>query len=225
MNLSFRNKKVAEIRWKKYHNVEEEYIHKNNDLNIKASLCGFIAGDGCINQRKSGKYTYYELRMFPDHLSLVEKLSKDFLQVYNKRPSLKRLNNFYLMRVYSQKVILDLLSYSLFGVKKWIIPPFVFNDLNFKKEWIKSFFDAEAYVNNNYIKVHSINKEGLIQVQNILNNDFEIKSHVYTYFPKEKTYNLQYSLLIMKKTFRIKYANLIGFNHLSKMDKLLNSIL
>ena len=54
MNVSKRNKKVAISRWERKHSEEESMIKNDEEtLILKASICGFLAGDGSVQKRKA----------------------------------------------------------------------------------------------------------------------------------------------------------------------------
>lgn len=220
-----RNKKVACSRWKKIHNKEEGYIRKNHIGYLKARIFGYIAGDGNISVRESKKgKIHHVLKFFPDHESLIKIFNDAFIKVYNKKPIIKKKKCFYDLRIYSKPIILDMLSYAKFGMYNWDIPKFV-TDNKSKKEWIRAFFDAEAYVGPQHIKVHSVNKEGLLKIQSMLLDDFKIESKIYSYTPKNPKHNIQYILMIIQNSMRRKFLNKIGFNHKVKKNKLLKYLI
>lgn len=212
---------MACSRWKSVHNKEEVYIKNNHIPYLKARIFGFIAGDGNISVRESKKgKKHHVLRFYPDHESLIESLNNAFLKIYNRMPITKKDKNFYILKIYSKPIVLDMLSYARFGTYDWDIPSFV-KSRKSKIEWLRAFFDAESYVGPNHIKLHSVNKVGLIKIQSILLNDFKIESKFYSYKPKNPKHSTQYILMIISKAMRKKYLEEIGFNHKLKRDKLL----
>lgn len=222
--IKIRNILAARSRWNKVHIKEEQYIKNHHNIHLKARIFGYIAGDGNISIRVSqGGKEHHDIRFFPDHESLIKVFCEAFKKVYNREPIIKTDKKFYRLRVYSKPIVLDMLKYAKFGLHKWTVPSFL-KDKKSKIEWIRAFFDAEAYVGPTHIKVHSVNQTGLSQIKNMLWEDFEIKSKIYSYIPKNINHSTQYLLLIMSKEMRKKYLKEIGFFHKLKKDKLLNSL-
>ncbi len=213
MDFSERNKKVAIARWKNFHKKQLEYLN-NSKNHLRARLFGFIAGDGNINLRKNHPY----IRCYPDHESLLSGLVKTFEQVYGVKPRVKKLNNYFVASVYSKIAVNDFLNSGIFGTYKWKLPNNLVDSLS-KKEWLRSFFDAEATVHNSYIRVGSVNGFGLSQVQDLL-QEFNIHSKIYEYTPKNHKWNKNYLLTISRKKDRFLYFSRIGFNHKLKHQKL-----
>ena len=88
-----------------------------------------------------------------------------------------------------------------------------------KIEWLKSFFDGEGHVSNRDIRLQSVNEKGLRQVKQLL-SDIGIESRFYKYERKNRNWNTNYILSIIKKDYRKMYLNKIGFNHEIKLSKL-----
>lgn len=224
-SLSELNRKKVLVRWSRVHTIQEDYIKKNNINFLKARILGYIAGDGNISVRTvNGKTQHHAVRFFPDHSSLIKVLSDAFVRVYNKKPIIKKEHNFYILKVYSKPIVLDILKYAKFGIHIWCLPNILLIDKKSKQEWLRAFFDAEAYVGKDHIKLHSVNKNGLIEIKNMLLKDFNIETKMYQYVPKNPNYSIQHILMITSKTMRTRYLDEIGFNHKVKIDKLLTSL-
>jgi|ETNmetMinimDraft_11_1059920.scaffolds.fasta_scaffold169268_1 intein/homing endonuclease len=84
---------------------------------------------------------------------------------------------------------------------------------------VKSIFDCEGYVGKDHIKIQSVNKTGMKQVNKLL-KEFDIKANSYQYYPKNPNWNTNHILTINKKSDRLKYYNYVGFNHFLKYKKL-----
>lgn len=223
--LSEFGKKGVTIRWKRHHkNISDNLKNKNkfNHLLLKARLCGFLAGDGTVkirveNKRKNA--THYEIYFYPDHPSLIKAYLEAFTELYGKKPLVKNEGNYYRVRTQCKVTCLDLLKVCKFGVHSWTVPfNFLTND-KLKKEWLRAFFDCESYVGKKVVQLQSVNKKGLNQINNIL-KEFGIESKIYKYKRKNKNWNINYILCIMKEDARRAYLDKIGFNHDIKLTKL-----
>lgn len=225
-NLSKRNRKVAISRWKK---EEDKFkchlksISKSKQYKIcKAKLMGFLAGDGNIDFRKEKNRKnaiHHDISFFPDHDSMINPFVESFIYLYLKKPTIRKKRNFYSVRVSSKFACLDLLKTTSFGVLKWKVPTNFLDTTKSNIEWLRAFFDCEAYVGQYHVRVQSVNKEGLKQVKALLEK-LGIESKFYKYERKQKNWNINYILSINKKSMRIKYLNIIGFNHEEKFRKL-----
>tara|TARA_B100000315_G_C14525643_1_gene563698 strand:+ start:807 stop:1490 length:684 start_codon:yes stop_codon:yes gene_type:complete len=221
MDISEKNRNNIISRWNKIHEVDKEYIRKNSNkfLHLKSRICGFIAGDGNILVDNGSTCRHNTVRFFPDNLSLVKSYGEAILKVYNKIPKIVEKENYFYMTLDSKPVVLDLLSYCEFGKMEWTIPDFVYESEENKIEWLKSFFDCEAYVNGKSIVVKSVNGKSLLKVKELVES-FGIETKIYSYNPKNKKWNINYMLYILRKESRRKYRDLIGFNHSTKLKKL-----
>lgn len=86
-------------------------------------------------------------------------------------------------------------------------------------EWLRAYFDCEGYVGKNVIHIQSVNKKGIEKIHELL-KEFNIESKIYKYQRKNKNWNTNYLLYILKKESRLNYLKEIGFNHLIKFQKL-----
>jgi 6-phosphogluconate dehydrogenase len=120
MNISEHNKKVAISRWEKKHAKEKSMIRNDvQALLLKASICGFLAGDGSVQKRKEKNNFHYQLDFFPDNCLTRDTYIKQIKAVYKKAPSVRKKNNFYAVRLASKIVVEDITEIASFGVKKW----------------------------------------------------------------------------------------------------------
>ena len=221
MSFEKRNKNAAVSRWSKIHEKEMENISKDSGMNyLRARLCGFVAGDGSVMVRKDNRGSmHYVLRFFPDHESLIKPFSESLMKLYGKKPIVKE--NFSRQGVicYSKVVVEDILRMGKFGILKWRIPFNILTDERSKIEWLRAFFDTEGYVNNDQIKIQTVNKKGMGDLRKLL-MEFDIVPKKYVYNPKNKKWNTVYILHIGTKEDRLKFLNTIGFNHSLKKRKL-----
>lgn len=224
MDYSQRNKKVANNRWAKVFQEENKKI-KSGVLATKnkAILCGFISGDGSLQERKVGKYVRYQLDFFPDDELMLKTYVDSIKYVYDKIPSVFEKKNFYAVRITSKVISQDFMKLANFGIKNWNIPKWVLNKENLKILWLKAFFSAEAYVGKSSIKIQTVNKKGMIQLKKCL-NELNIESKYYEYLPKKENYSSVHIIIILKKEARLLYLNKIGFFHNQKIIKLKESL-
>ena len=225
MKFSQINKLKAISRWRKIQEKEKKYIqdNKNEYLYLKARLFGYLAGDGNILIGNKISNFHHTMRFYPDHKSMIRPFCEAFYKVYGKIPKLKKLYNYYFLYVDSKVIVLDITNSAEFGVLNWKVPYKILNNKKSKREWLRAFFDCEAYVGKNGIRIQCVNRLGIQQIKGLL-NEFGIASNLYTYSPKNKNWNTNHILVIGKSGMRKKYLNAIGFNHVSKLANLKESV-
>ena len=224
MNRSIWNKKVALSRWKNTRVKEKsEILGGPNAILLKSIICGFLAGDGCVLTRKT-KWGYrYDISFFPDDKEMLETYLTALKSVYNKSPKIRRRDDVFDIRLSSRVVAEDIMNNAAFGIKNWRIPKKLLSNREAKINWIKAFFSAEGYVDDQAIKIQTVNKEGMEELSNLL-NEFLIKHGFYVYQPKKKNYSKVYIIRISSKESRKKYYENIGFFHKLKSQTLKNSL-
>jgi len=189
----------------------------------KARLMGFIAGDGNLDIRREKArpwVTHHDIRFYPDDDKMLSCFKESFKTVYGKEISyVKEHEKYKTARVCSKFACLDLTSITKFGTKTWKIPLSFLKTKRMKKEWLRAFFDCEAYVGKGRICVQSVNKQGILQIKNLLES-FNIRSRVYEYERKQKNWSTNHLLFILDKKSRHTFLKEIGFNHQSKQKKL-----
>jgi DNA-binding transcriptional regulator WhiA len=218
MNLQYRNKKVAVSRWKKIHEKElSSFDNSSKSYLSRAILCGFIAGDGNICERKNS--SNYELKFFPDDKLMLNIYVKILESIYHKKPSVFRKKGYYCVRITSKTILKDLTKYCNFGVYTWTLPCKLFKSNKHVKFWLKSFFSAEAYVSKKSIKLQSVNISSIKDVSNLLSS-LGIEHKFYEYQPKFSSWSRVGIIFINKRSARLDFYKTIGFWHLSKSNKL-----
>ncbi len=199
-------------RWKKIHSK----IRINPNLSLdKIRINAYLCGDGNINIRKEKNSCHYEIRFFPDNIDIAYYYCECFFNEFGIKPSIRKQNNYFRVEIKNKPVCLSLLSLSKYSGLNWNMPDM---NSNQKIEWIKCFFDCEAYVNQteNTIQVKSINSKGLFNINNNLKN-LGIKSKIYgPYKQYSKNQNDYYVLNIAGKDNILRYQKLINFNHPDK---------
>lgn len=230
---SMAGKLGAKARWKGHKKIKKvkkkkTIVFPENSFEnkiLKARICGYLAGDGCISIYKEKKKSSmnYAISFYPDHISMISPFIEAFETLYNRKPYVKKLKNYYSVRIKCKVACLDLLSITTFGTGKWRIPLDFLSEDSLKIEWIKSFFDCEAHVykneNKKQLHLQSINKEGMHQLKELLEY-FDISPKLYKYDRKQKNWKRNYLLFIMDKKSRKIYLDKIGFNHSIKQQRL-----
>jgi len=224
MDRSEWNRKVAISRWNKVINKEKEGILSNKEgILLKSAICGFLAGDGSIQIRNRGSFNEHRIDFFPDDKKMLKTYLKFIKKIYGKTPHLSRRDNVFTARINSKTIVEDLLKEAKFGIKKWEVPVNLLLSNEAKKYWLRAFFSAEGYVNDDVIKIQTVNKRGMTQVSDLLNN-LSIKHGFYHYTPKKSNYSETHIIMINKKEARKKFYYDIGFWHSKKMQILKKSI-
>ena len=210
-------------RWTKVQEEEKRIIESNKrNLHYKSRLFGFLAGDGNVFIGKTKSNCHHTIRFFPDHDSLIGPFCESLYKVYGKIPSIKKLHNMYWIVLDSKIVVQDIIKSASFGVKNWRMPYELFADRLCEAEWLRAFFDCEAYVSDSSIRIQTVNEAGTFQIKESLRK-FGIESKQYLYHPKNKNWSNCHILVINNKN-KTKYLSEIGFNHSVKLNKLVNTL-
>ena len=218
---------AAEARWRGHTKrvcvTPEKGIPPDTKENLvlKARLCAFLSGDGSLFIRKEKhrpKAIHYDVRFYPDNERVLELFLSDFKILYNKEPKVIKEDRYSRVCIKCKRACLDLTRFTKFKSLEWKIPNFI-NTNKLKREWLRAFFDCEAYVGQRNITVQSVNRHGLIEIQRAL-TEFSIESKLYSYERKQKNWNTNYILVILKKPSRENFLKYIGFNHSEKQAKL-----
>ncbi len=223
MGVSELNRARVKIRWARVHAEEERYISENSHATapLKARLNAYLCGDGSVYWRneKGTSKIHAEIRFYPDHASLVDSFAQAFLAVYGKQINAVKLKNHFLLSITSMVIVKDLLIDTSFSSTLWRVPNWIKNDEQCTIEWLRAFFDAEAYVGSRRICVQSVNLAGLQDVAEMLTR-FNLTYKQYSYSRPNKNWNTNYHLVIGRLRDRKQFLKRIGFNHKEKMRKL-----
>lgn len=224
IKLSEYGKKGATTRWikeEKRYKLHFDKISQTLKYKIlKARLLGFLAGDGGVYIRKDkGNKVRSDVEFHPDNIDMVKSYIKAFEYLYLKRPSVKKFENRYIVRASCKSACIDLLKTTSLGTENWKIPLDFLISKKLKIEWLRAFFDCEAYVGKGKICLQVINKKGIHDVKKLL-EEFGIESRIYKYERKNLNWKTNYLLFINKKESRKIFLNKIGFNHSLKLGKL-----
>lgn len=224
MELSEINRIKVRKRWDRVHSVEERFIKKNKKGNghLKARVHGYLCGDGSVSMREEkGRpgAIHADIYFYPDHKSLIKPFTEAFRRIYGKRFTLRNLGAYYSLRLVSMTAARDLLADGSMTSLGWRVPEWVIESEENSREWLRAFFDSEAYVSETDFRVQSVNLNGLRQVADMLRK-FGINSREYSYQRKNKNWNTNYHLVVAKREDRKAFLNLIGLNHTDKLRKL-----
>ena len=206
----------------------------------EARIAAHVCGDGylCLykckrsvsdlahHKRKDAYRNIFQIGYCNTELSLLNTFQSDILKVFTLKTRLMKGNTI----VFNSKRAFERIQFLGGGKSRsWFISKEIINaNKNAQIEWIKAFFDDEAYVeiNNNRLCVNSVNKEGLKQVQKMLQN-LGIK-HVTFNGPYSCAYRdkecISFRLTVLKRSVK-DYAKIIGFAHPQKIQKLKEIIL
>ena len=218
-------RRISKIGLKKRWNKEHSKVRINNKLSKeKIAINAYLCGDGYIKVRKDrNSVIHHEIGIFPDDLDLAKRIVRLFQKEFKIKPKIRKDGGCFRIRVANKPACLHLLSLGKYKSKNWSIPKDL--DKSLLKEWIKCFFDCEAYVNTSskIIQVKSINHKGLKSIKEML-KVLGIDSRLYgPYKPKLERHS-SYSMINIPQEELTKYKKLIKFYHKEKVKKL-NSIL
>ena len=224
MTISERNRKVAIARWENIRSNERANISNDADSKyFKAVVCGFLAGDGSVQRRQEKGFFHHQIDFFPDDKIMLDMYCQSIKYLYNKEPSIKKRNNLYYVRLSSKTIHDDLTGIANFGLYKWRVPFSLLSSCREKVAWLKAFFSAEGHVNNNAIRVQTVNKNGMLEVSKLL-NEIGISHKYYEYLPKNCESSKVSIINIGRKEARKSFSISVGFWH-SKKTKILNRAL
>ena len=118
----------------------------------------------------------------------------------------------YKVFVRSKRMYDNLMRYGPYTSADWIVPEAIMkSERIIKREFLKAFFEDEGTVLRHEIRLYSINKKGLIDIQKLLNEQNIHSSIIEGYGERRNVFGL----VIRRKEERQKFAEKIGF--LSKM--------
>lgn len=191
---------------------------KNNFLISR--LCGFIMGDGCLEDRIDKKgWRHNEIRFYPDNLDVANLFIDTFEKIYQKRPTIRYVKNYYRVRVTSPVACKYLLKISGFSKLAWRVPNKILNNRISKIEFLKAMFDCEGSVGKRNVQLQSVNKIGIEGLKKLLSK-LRIESKIYSYKRGNPRWNINYILIVSKKENIKRFTEVVGFNHPVKQRKL-----
>ncbi len=122
---------------------------------------------------------------------------------YGYKPNATKHNKINICR---RSVIREIISYTELGCLTWSIPKEIMSaDINIKISFLRGFFDGDGTASS-IIRFFSINKNGLIQVNSLL-NELNLKS---TFLgPYEKIGRKPYYVIQISRTEKENFLNII----------------
>ncbi len=220
-NYSAMGKKGSRNRWDKIHSMVKI---RNKLSKEKVAIMAYLAGDGHISMKK--EQFRYEIRFFIDSILIANRIVALFNKEFGIQPKIRYVvskvsggKGYFKVEIKNKPACFHLMSLGSYTGLSWTIPKDVSNDL--MAEWIRGFFDCEAYVNmhNRQIQVKSINGNGLNDIRERLLL-FGINSKVYGPYDNGLNHNPYFMLTIYNLGDLKKYNNLIGFYHPDKKNNL-----
>jgi len=186
-----------------------------------ASLHAYLCADGYVIRNLPNRSTYYRIGLKNTNKVLLIDFQNKFKKIFKIKPRLSKDKD--LCIVNSKEIYYKIINkFGSFRSREWNI----LENMNKKcaSKWLRSFFDCEAWVwarkgKNRAIGLESVNYNGLIQISDLLNHHFKIKSSV----KKRKNRDI-YVLCIYGKDQLIKFEKEIGFLHPFKKERLREAI-
>ena len=173
-----------------------------------------------LELRKDKKgWMHYEIKFYPDIIDTANLFVKTFERIYQKKPSIRYVKNYYRVRVTSPVACKHLITISGFSKLAWRVPKKILVDNNSKKEFIRAIFDCEGCVGKRNIQFQSVNGPGVYDIKKLL-KEFKINSSIYTHKRDNPNWNLNYIMVISRKENIKRFYKLVGFNHPIKQEKL-----
>ncbi len=217
------SKMGIEVQMKKRKQLEKQIfdiVKNKKNYYLLARLCGFLVGDGSVSIRKDKNgVVHHDISFYPDSIEVATLFSATVEYLYLKKPTFERRINYFAERMSSKIACKHLLSITPFRSLTWKVPlKILLSDLE-RVEFLRAFFDCEAYVGKRNIQLQSINQKGLLQIRLLLNK-MNVSSKIYSHQRKNTRWNTNYMIVISRKENIKKYAELIGFNHPVKRQKL-----
>lgn len=177
----------------------------------KARVIAHLQGDGCVTD-KIIKYSN-------NSLNLVKLFRKDFKMTFGFDCGRIRCDGGNWVTESGARDVVEYLQNYKFSSRKWTVPKEMFNSSKkIQAEYLKSLFDDDGtiifYDGTWRLRLYSVNKNALMDIQNILNN-FNIISFVQGPYGPRKKYQLE---IARKKSVRI-FCKKICFFHPEKIKK------
>lgn len=123
----------------------------------------------------------------------------------------------YKVFVRSKRMYENLMKYGPYTSADWHVPEEIVKSADkIQREFLKAFFEDEGTVLRREIRLYSINKKGLVEIQQLLKG-FQIQSSIVKGFGERRNV---FGLVIRKKEERQKFASSIGFLSAKKNNKM-----
>ncbi len=182
----------------------------DNDL---ASLHAYLSGDGyVIKNPKHQKHKYYYIALRNTNQVLLKDFQTKFMNYFHIKPIITSDGR---CKKQSKSIFQQLTKKYSYYSHEWILPSLRKNNL---RQWLRSFFDCEAWVEyqiakSRSIRLDSVNRSGLYSIKNALSL-FSITSTIHP------TIKGLHRLNICGLDDLQKYHHTIGFLHPEKKRRL-----
>lgn len=170
----------------------------------KARIIAHLIGDGAHYQTGHDYVLKYEVR---DEESLKQ-FNDDLIEVYGLKPfwelntSGKTGEPIKFVRLRSKLAFEDLLRYATYFSSDWILKSSLLSaSKEIRLEFLMAFFDDEGSVVSSYqIRLYSINRQGLLQIKDML-EEFEVSSELKSGFGSKRNV---FALVMKSSSFKEK---------------------
>jgi hypothetical protein len=184
-------------------------------------LIAYLQGDGWISKRRGSTRSMYryDISFFPDCIVVAKHIVDLYRRLYGRTLTIVHLHNHYLIRTSHHRAYEELAVAGPYKSLEWRVPFSLLDTLEKRRDWLRAFFDCEAYVGKSTTVVQSVNKKGIEEIRSLLGT-FSILSRTYQYERRQLTWNTNHILIIGRRESRQLFLREIGFNHIRKQDKL-----
>ncbi|MBT3835722.1 hypothetical protein HOD05_03320 [Candidatus Woesearchaeota archaeon] len=183
------------------------------DPNLSA-IHGYLCSDGyVIKNPETQKHKYYHIGFRNFNQTLLEDYQKRFEKVFGLKP---HLTNEGRCRIQNKDIYFKLTKNYSYYSYEWEFPKISVKN---SKYWLRSFFDAEAWVENyprksRLIGLDCCNEKGLFQIQEAL-----MKLNIKSSIKKRKGRTIWRITICGKENLKI-FQKQVNFLHPSKKKKL-----
>ncbi len=202
----------------------------------KAEILGLLCSEGTHHKYTTSYYGFFKNRgksgkhyLRTQNIEAVEftnldkKLLNHFKQLmpfeYGYSPRVTGIATSLKVRLKKKFVIKDLLDYTDFGCLKWRVPEKIVKGIfDIKSAFIRGLFDGDGSVNKWNVTYTSVNRHGILSVQDLLKS-IGIESKLTGPSHQKGNRKPRYDLVIPKRD-SLKYKALIGSNHIKKRKRL-----
>ena len=180
-----------------------------------SSLHAYLCGDGYVIGNSEGKgHKYYMIGFRNMNLKLLKDFQKKFNLYFGLKPIITRDKD--RCKIGNKKIYYFLTKNYSYYSYEWNLPKLSKKNL---KYWLRSFFDCEAWVENQprksrFIGLECCNYEGIVSIQNSLER-FNINSQI-----RKKKDRTIWSLTICGLDNLKRFRKQVGFLHPNKNKKL-----
>ncbi len=118
------------------------------------------------------------------------------------------------------KILFDILKNLGYDKDDWIIPQEIVHSSEFRRIWLRAFFDDEGTVREASVLCYNTNKKAMLMIREMLELE-GFKTSFYSSAPKQEKYKTLYIIRVAASSYLLFQK--IGFNHTKKRIKYMNS--